>query len=169
MEVRLAELRNGDVSASNTQRSALRQTRKATRTMEYKLDRVSHEANAEYRQSAKYHVVQSDVNVLMCSSSKALTRFNNQLTKNSCLREELYTLHIEQARFQKLHSRLNKVRGHFTHSIYRLVPLFQPLALFLFSFDLFRVFVGTAGNPRENWGSYQSDICYLQCKVRFEI
>uniref|UniRef100_A0A3Q0RUS3 Outer dynein arm docking complex subunit 1 n=1 Tax=Amphilophus citrinellus TaxID=61819 RepID=A0A3Q0RUS3_AMPCI len=77
MELKLAELRNGEVSSSNAQRSAVRRTQKAMRTMEDKLDR-------------------------------ALTRFNKQLTKNSRLREELYTLHNERVRFQKLHSRLKK-------------------------------------------------------------
>lgn len=43
---------------------------------------------------------------------QALTRFNQQLTKNSALREELQTLHIERARFQQLRERLQKVRGH---------------------------------------------------------
>ncbi|AWP07915.1 putative coiled-coil domain-containing protein 114-like, partial [Scophthalmus maximus] len=38
----------------------------------------------------------------------ALTRFNEQLTKNSLLREELQTLHIERARFQQLHNKLEK-------------------------------------------------------------
>ncbi|XP_061894000.1 coiled-coil domain-containing protein 114 isoform X2 [Entelurus aequoreus] len=36
----------------------------------------------------------------------SLTRFNEQLTKNSRLREELQTLHIERVRFQRLHDRL---------------------------------------------------------------
>ncbi|XP_044030179.1 coiled-coil domain-containing protein 114 isoform X7 [Siniperca chuatsi] len=39
---------------------------------------------------------------------EALTRFNEQLTKNSHLREELQTLHIERVRFQQLHNRLDK-------------------------------------------------------------
>uniref|UniRef100_A0A3Q2Z859 Outer dynein arm docking complex subunit 1 n=1 Tax=Hippocampus comes TaxID=109280 RepID=A0A3Q2Z859_HIPCM len=37
---------------------------------------------------------------------EALTRFNEQLTKNSHLREELQTLHIERVRFQRLQDRL---------------------------------------------------------------
>lgn len=43
---------------------------------------------------------------------QALTRFNEQLTKNSQLRKELQTLHIERVRFQQLQNRLDKVRGH---------------------------------------------------------
>ncbi|XP_039971974.1 coiled-coil domain-containing protein 114 [Xiphias gladius] len=77
IELKLAELRKGEFSTSDTQRSEVRRTKKAIRTLEYKLDR-------------------------------ALTRFNEQLTKNSHLREELQTLHIERARFQQLHRRLDK-------------------------------------------------------------
>nr|XP_020453588.1 coiled-coil domain-containing protein 63-like isoform X2 [Monopterus albus] len=77
MELKLAELRKGDVSTSERQRSEVRRTEKAIRTLEYKLDR-------------------------------ALTRFNELLTKNSQLREELQTLHIERGRFQQLHNRLEK-------------------------------------------------------------
>uniref|UniRef100_A0AAX7VVC2 ODAD1 central coiled coil region domain-containing protein n=1 Tax=Astatotilapia calliptera TaxID=8154 RepID=A0AAX7VVC2_ASTCA len=39
---------------------------------------------------------------------KALTRLNEQLTKNSQVREELHTLYIERVRFQQLHNRLSK-------------------------------------------------------------
>ncbi|KAK1901325.1 Coiled-coil domain containing protein 114 [Dissostichus eleginoides] len=77
MELKLAELRKSDVSGGDTQRSELRRTQKAIRTLEYKLDR-------------------------------SLTRFNEQLTKNCHLREELQTLHIERIRFQQLHNRLDK-------------------------------------------------------------
>lgn len=43
MELKLAELRKSDVSGGDTQRSELRRTQKAIRTLEYKLDRVSKE------------------------------------------------------------------------------------------------------------------------------
>ncbi|XP_034389836.1 coiled-coil domain-containing protein 114 [Cyclopterus lumpus] len=76
-ELKLAELRKEEVSTGDTQKSELRRTQKAIRTLEYKLDR-------------------------------SLTRFNEQLTKNSHLREELQTLHIERIRFQNLHNNLNK-------------------------------------------------------------
>ncbi|XP_068567821.1 coiled-coil domain-containing protein 114 [Cebidichthys violaceus] len=76
-ELKLAELRKGEVSTGDTQKSKLRRTQKAIRTLEYKLDR-------------------------------SLTRFNEQLTKNSHLREELQTLHIERIRFQQLHNKLDK-------------------------------------------------------------
>uniref|UniRef100_A0A8C9XZ71 Outer dynein arm docking complex subunit 1 n=1 Tax=Sander lucioperca TaxID=283035 RepID=A0A8C9XZ71_SANLU len=77
MEMKMAELRKGEVSSGDTQKSEVRKTQKAIRTLEYKLDR-------------------------------SLTRFNEQLTKNSHLREELQTLHIERVRFQQLHNRLDK-------------------------------------------------------------
>uniref|UniRef100_A0A7N8Y7Z9 Outer dynein arm docking complex subunit 1 n=1 Tax=Mastacembelus armatus TaxID=205130 RepID=A0A7N8Y7Z9_9TELE len=77
MELKLLDLRKGETSTSDTQRSEVWRTQKATRTLEYKLNRAS-------------------------------TRFNEQLTKNSHLREELQTLHIERARFQQLHNRLEK-------------------------------------------------------------
>ncbi|XP_035518168.1 coiled-coil domain-containing protein 114 [Morone saxatilis] len=77
MELKLADLRKGDVSTSDSQRSEVRRAQKAVRTLEYKLDR-------------------------------ALTRFNEQLTKNGHLREELQTLHIERVRFQQLQNRLDK-------------------------------------------------------------
>ncbi|XP_070815307.1 coiled-coil domain-containing protein 114 [Chaetodon trifascialis] len=77
MQLKLAEVRKGEVSTSVTQRSEVRRTQKAICTLEYKLNR-------------------------------ALTRFNEQLTKNSHLREELQTLHIERIRFQQLRNRLDK-------------------------------------------------------------
>ncbi|XDV51248.1 hypothetical protein PO909_020167 [Leuciscus waleckii] len=78
MEKRLVEVRRGEVTASQSHTSQARQTQKATRTLENKLDR-------------------------------ALIRFNEQLTKNSQLREELETLRMERVRFQQLHRRLEKV------------------------------------------------------------
>ncbi|XP_034724976.1 coiled-coil domain-containing protein 114 isoform X2 [Etheostoma cragini] len=77
IEMKMAELRKGEVSSGDTQKSEVRKTQKAICTLEYKLD-------------------------------KSLTRFNEQLTKNSHLREELQTLHIERVRFQQLHNRLDK-------------------------------------------------------------
>ncbi|XP_019118474.1 coiled-coil domain-containing protein 114 isoform X1 [Larimichthys crocea] len=77
MQLKLADVRKGEVSTSDTKRSEERRTQKAIRTLEYKLDR-------------------------------ALTRFNEQLTKNGHQREELQTLHIERVRFQQLQDRLDK-------------------------------------------------------------
>ncbi|KAK7119081.1 hypothetical protein R3I94_021056 [Phoxinus phoxinus] len=78
MEKRLVEVKRGEITASQSHTSQARQTQKATRTLENKLDR-------------------------------ALIRFNEQLTKNSQLREELETLRMERVRFQQLHRRLEKV------------------------------------------------------------
>ncbi|XP_026873333.1 coiled-coil domain-containing protein 114 [Electrophorus electricus] len=77
VEKKLAELRKGEVSASSTQQSLVRHTRKATCTLENKLDR-------------------------------ALVRFNQQLTRNRHLREELETLRVERLRFQQLYHKLDK-------------------------------------------------------------
>ncbi|KAL6464955.1 hypothetical protein MHYP_G00272720 [Metynnis hypsauchen] len=74
---KLVEMRKGEVSASNSQKSLARQTQKASRTLENKLDR-------------------------------ALVCFNEQLAKNSQLREELETLRMERVHFQQLHRRLDK-------------------------------------------------------------
>ncbi|XP_053301893.1 coiled-coil domain-containing protein 114 [Pleuronectes platessa] len=77
MEMKLCELRKGEVSTSDTRGPAVQRTQKAIQTLEYKLDR-------------------------------ALTRFNEQLSKNSHLREELQMLCVERIRFQQLHNRLDK-------------------------------------------------------------
>ncbi|KAI4889939.1 hypothetical protein NFI96_015099 [Prochilodus magdalenae] len=77
LQKKLAEVRKVEISASNSHKSLARQTQKATRTLENKLDR-------------------------------ALVRFNEQLTKNGQLREELETLRVEKVRFQQLHRRLDK-------------------------------------------------------------
>lgn len=47
--------------------------------------------------------------ILSLSPLKALIRFNQQLVKNSQLREELETLRVERVRFQQLHRKLEKV------------------------------------------------------------
>lgn len=45
MEKRLVEVRRGEVTASQSHTSQARQTQKATRTLENKLDRVNRESN----------------------------------------------------------------------------------------------------------------------------
>ncbi|KAK2861945.1 hypothetical protein Q5P01_001478 [Channa striata] len=77
LEIKLGEVRKGQVHTRERHKPEVQLTQKAIHTLEYKLDR-------------------------------ALTRFNEQLTKNSHLREELQTLHIERVRFQQLHNRLEK-------------------------------------------------------------
>ncbi|XP_036957055.1 coiled-coil domain-containing protein 114 isoform X2 [Acanthopagrus latus] len=92
MQLKLAELRKGEVSTGNKQRSEDRRTRKAIRTLEYKLDR-------------------------------ALTCFSEQLTRNSQLREELQSLHIERVRFQQLQKRLEKELDDIRKKIGEIVSL----------------------------------------------
>ncbi|KAM6947019.1 coiled-coil domain-containing protein 114 [Lycodopsis pacificus] len=59
-------------------------------------------------QKSKLRRTQKDIRTLEYKLDRSLTRFNEQLTKNSHLREELQTLHIERIRFQQLHSKLDK-------------------------------------------------------------
>ncbi|KAM9759780.1 coiled-coil domain-containing protein 114 isoform 2-T2 [Menidia menidia] len=51
---------------------------------------------------------QKALRTLECKLDRASTQFNEQLTKNSQLKEQLQTLHIERARFYQLHSRLDE-------------------------------------------------------------
>ncbi|KAM4613743.1 coiled-coil domain-containing protein 114 [Polymixia lowei] len=51
---------------------------------------------------------QKAIRTLENKLDRALIRFNEQLTKNSHLREELETLRVERVRFQQLHHRLDK-------------------------------------------------------------
>ncbi|XP_062420079.1 coiled-coil domain-containing protein 114 isoform X2 [Pungitius pungitius] len=51
---------------------------------------------------------QKTMRTLEYKLNRSLTRFNEQLTKNGHLREELQTLHIERIRFQQLRSKLDK-------------------------------------------------------------
>ncbi|XP_068599028.1 coiled-coil domain-containing protein 114 [Brachionichthys hirsutus] len=92
MQLKQAELRKGQVGASDVQRSDEQRTQKTIRTLEYKLDR-------------------------------ALTHFNEQLTKNSRLRQELQTLHIERVHFQQLQKRLEKELQDIHKKIAELVHL----------------------------------------------
>ncbi|XP_072239223.1 coiled-coil domain-containing protein 114 isoform X2 [Leuresthes tenuis] len=51
---------------------------------------------------------QKTIRTLEYKLDRASIQFNEQLAKNSHLKEELQSLHIERARFQQLHNRLNK-------------------------------------------------------------
>ncbi|CAM4570095.1 unnamed protein product [Leuciscus chuanchicus] len=53
--------------------------------------------------------IQKATDTLQNKLDWALIRCNERLTKNSQLREEVKTLHVERARFQKLHRRWEKV------------------------------------------------------------
>lgn len=57
---------------------------------------------------------------------QALTHFNEQMTKNSQLRKEVQTFHMEHLRFQQLRDRLQKVRGHTTNA---LGPIYMTIFL----------------------------------------
>ncbi|XP_031708682.1 coiled-coil domain-containing protein 114 isoform X1 [Anarrhichthys ocellatus] len=59
-------------------------------------------------QKSKLRRTQKAIHTLEYKLDRSLTRFNEQLTKNSHLREELQTLHIERIRFQQLHNKLDK-------------------------------------------------------------
>ncbi|KAG7244746.1 hypothetical protein INR49_029765, partial [Caranx melampygus] len=59
-------------------------------------------------QRSKARPTQRAIHTLEYKLDRAMTRFNEQLTTNSRLREELQTLHIERLRFQQLHNRLDK-------------------------------------------------------------
>uniref|UniRef100_A0AAX7VLC8 ODAD1 central coiled coil region domain-containing protein n=1 Tax=Astatotilapia calliptera TaxID=8154 RepID=A0AAX7VLC8_ASTCA len=52
--------------------------------------------------------IQKSIRTMEYKLNRALTRLNEQLTKNSQVREELHTLYIERVRFQQLHNRLSK-------------------------------------------------------------
>ncbi|KAG9260237.1 coiled-coil domain-containing protein 114 [Astyanax mexicanus] len=52
--------------------------------------------------------IQKTSRTLEYKLDRALVRFNEQLTRNRQLREELETLHVERVRFQQLHGRLDK-------------------------------------------------------------
>ncbi|XP_040889449.1 coiled-coil domain-containing protein 114 [Toxotes jaculatrix] len=59
-------------------------------------------------QRSEIQQTQKAIHTLESKLDRVLTRFNEQLTKNSQLREELQTLHIERVHFQQLHNRLDK-------------------------------------------------------------
>uniref|UniRef100_A0A3Q4N589 Outer dynein arm docking complex subunit 1 n=1 Tax=Neolamprologus brichardi TaxID=32507 RepID=A0A3Q4N589_NEOBR len=59
-------------------------------------------------QSSPEQRIQKSIRTMEYKLNRALTRLNEQLTKNSQVREELHTLYIERVRFQQLHNRLSK-------------------------------------------------------------
>ncbi|CAG07036.1 unnamed protein product, partial [Tetraodon nigroviridis] len=54
---------------------------------------------------------------------EALTHFSEQMTKNSQLRKELQTLHVEQMRFQQLRTRLEKVGAEMAEAQSKMILL----------------------------------------------
>nr|XP_019956998.1 PREDICTED: coiled-coil domain-containing protein 114-like [Paralichthys olivaceus]XP_019956999.1 PREDICTED: coiled-coil domain-containing protein 114-like [Paralichthys olivaceus]XP_019957000.1 PREDICTED: coiled-coil domain-containing protein 114-like [Paralichthys olivaceus] len=77
--------------------------------MEMKLSELR---KGEFRSSdtqvSEVQRTQKAIQTLEYKLDRALTRFNEQLSKNSHLREELQTLCVERVRFQQLHNRLDK-------------------------------------------------------------
>ncbi|XP_029682474.1 coiled-coil domain-containing protein 63-like isoform X1 [Takifugu rubripes] len=59
-------------------------------------------------QTSEKGQTQRAIRTLEIKLDRALTHFSEQLTKNSELRKELQTLHVEQIRFQQLRNRLEK-------------------------------------------------------------
>ncbi|XP_073732443.1 coiled-coil domain-containing protein 114 isoform X4 [Misgurnus anguillicaudatus] len=66
------------------------------------------EVSASVSDSSQARHAQKAVRTLENKLDRALVRFNEQLTKNSQLREELETLRMERVRFQLLHGKLEK-------------------------------------------------------------
>lgn len=121
MQSKLANLKKGEVSAVNSQRSEENRTQKAINTLEYKLDRVSHEMQPQeilwiQNVTLYIHIIYNYYKLFFIMfayvlySLQASTHFSEQLTKNGELRKELQSLHIERVRFQQLQKRLEKVR-----------------------------------------------------------
>ncbi|XP_029358762.1 coiled-coil domain-containing protein 114 [Echeneis naucrates] len=66
------------------------------------------QASTSGTQRSEVGRTQKAIRTLEYKLDRALTHFNEQLTKNSHLREELQILHIERVRFKQLHNRLDK-------------------------------------------------------------
>ncbi|XP_067359659.1 coiled-coil domain-containing protein 114 isoform X1 [Channa argus] len=66
------------------------------------------QGNTHEAHRSEMQLTQKTIRTLEYKLDRALTHFNEELTKNSHLREELQTLHIERVRFQQLRSRLEK-------------------------------------------------------------
>nr|XP_046239300.1 coiled-coil domain-containing protein 114 isoform X1 [Scatophagus argus]XP_046239301.1 coiled-coil domain-containing protein 114 isoform X1 [Scatophagus argus] len=66
------------------------------------------EAGTSDTQRSEQRRTQKAIRTLEYKLDRALTRFNEQLTSNKHLREELQSLHIERVRFQQLQNRLEK-------------------------------------------------------------
>ncbi|XP_041639528.1 coiled-coil domain-containing protein 114 [Cheilinus undulatus] len=78
-------------------------------TMESKMAELrKRKVNMSDAQRSEIQQSQKAIHSLEYKLDRALTRFNQQLTNNSHLREELQTLQIERARFQQLKKRFEK-------------------------------------------------------------
>lgn len=116
MQMKIANIRKEKTRINETQTSEKGQTQRAIRTLEIKLDRVSHiicnktlviGSDRQFCFIVLYYFYHLDC--VLPLILQALTHFSEQLTKNSELRKELQTLHVEQIRFQQLRNRLEKV------------------------------------------------------------
>ncbi|XP_012693971.1 coiled-coil domain-containing protein 114 [Clupea harengus] len=77
--------------------------------MHRKLEEVRRgEVSIAHSLTDKANHTQKATRTLENKLDRALTRFSEQLTRNSRLREELETLRVERLRFQQLHRRLEK-------------------------------------------------------------
>ncbi|XP_019748066.1 coiled-coil domain-containing protein 114 [Hippocampus comes] len=84
-----------------------KELQKEISNMEFKLKELRKgNANTSDTQRSAHRRNQEAIRTMENKLQGALTRFNEQLTKNSHLREELQTLHIERVRFQRLQDRL---------------------------------------------------------------
>lgn len=107
MQMKIASIRKEKTLINETQTSEKGQTQRAIRTLEIKLDRVSENSVSLF--SITPITSWNTSNCVFPLIIQALTHFSEQLTKNSELRKELQTLHVEQIRFQQLRNRLEKV------------------------------------------------------------
>ncbi|XP_022065480.1 coiled-coil domain-containing protein 114 [Acanthochromis polyacanthus] len=77
--------------------------------MELKVAEVTKgEASKSAAERSEKQRAQKAIANLQYKLDKALTRFNEQMSTNKRLRQEVQTLYIERVRFQQLHNRLNK-------------------------------------------------------------
>ncbi|XP_074500126.1 coiled-coil domain-containing protein 114 isoform X3 [Sebastes fasciatus] len=92
-----------------TQKQCQKEQEKEIANMELKLAGLRKgKVSTGDTQRSEARRTQKAIRTLEYKLDRSLTRFNEQLTKNSHLREELQTLHIERIRFQQLHNRLDK-------------------------------------------------------------
>ncbi|XP_026202814.1 coiled-coil domain-containing protein 114 isoform X2 [Anabas testudineus] len=102
--------RNLGVCKSSSREQQDNEDAQSLRALLEQRDMVEEELRKEMQCQKELEKEISNMKLKMAELKKgeALTRFNEQLTKNSHLREEMQTLHIERVRFQQLRNRLEK-------------------------------------------------------------
>ncbi|XP_048029465.1 coiled-coil domain-containing protein 114 [Megalobrama amblycephala] len=106
----LLEQRNTMDDQLENERLTQTQLEQEITNMEKRLVEVRRgEITASQSHTSQARHAQKATRTLENKLDRALIRFNEQLTKNSQLREELETLRMERVRFQQLHRRLEKV------------------------------------------------------------